>query len=266
MRKLLPYFFGVTTLVWLVGGTVWYRKNYCDVQVTVQPSAPTVSIHEGTQTVALQTPIAFTFADARPLFLTESIISLKKTVDELSDNRYKSLIIKGFYASKEKKVTPNFDLGLKRAESIKSILKTLGAPEDCIQLQSLRSENLSFINNQLQDGVEFSFAENPNKGFEGLNLYFSHKKFRFKETEDLEKYFNNLKNFMKANPDVIIDIKANALNTEGAKISEKRINYLKDFLKDKSINIEKCAFKTEFVALKSDKSKHKSIEIRRSDL
>ena len=265
MRKLLPYLFGVLTIIWLIGGTVWYRKNYCDAPVVVQPSAPSVSIHQGTQTYSVKTPIIFSFGDARPLFLSESFASLKKTADELSENRYSNLIIKGFYASKEKKITPSVDLGLQRAESIKAVLKTLGAADESIVVESMRSENLNFINNQLQDGFEFSFVENPNKSFEGLNMYFSHKRFRFRETKELEQYFKNLKSFMKINPDVVIDIKAVASNTEGSKVSDRRIGYLKSYFQENGINVEKCAFQTLKTPLKSSKDKQR-IEIRKSDL
>jgi coenzyme F420-reducing hydrogenase delta subunit len=261
MRKLLPFIFGVLTLVWLVGGTVWYRKNFCDVPMILQPTPPTVSIHEGTQTLAVQTPIVFSFADYRPLFMSESITTLKKTADEISGNRYKSLVIKGYYSSKEKKLNPSVDLGLKRAEAIKSVLKELGAVDDDIELQSFRSENLQFMNNQLQDGVEFNIIEDTKKSFEGLNLNFSTKKFRFKETKELEEYFKDLKNFMDINPNTIIEIKATANRIEGRKFSERRIDFLKDYMKDYGLKTERCSF----VSLKSS-SKNPIVTIRKSDL
>jgi OmpA family len=261
MRKLLPLIFGVLTLIWLVGGTVWYRKNFCDVPVIAQPSPPTVSIREGSQTFAVQTPIVFSFADSRPLFMSESIVSLKKTADEITDNRYKSLVIKGYYTSKEKKLNPSLDLGMKRAEAIKTVLQSLGAIDDDIELQSFRSENLQFMNNQLQDGVEFDIVEDTKKQFEALNFNFPNKKFRFKETRELEAYFKNMKNFMEINPSVVIDITATTNKTEGRKYSERRINFLKDYLKDNGLNIERCSF----IYAKTS-AKNALVTIRKSDL
>ena len=261
MRKLLPFIFGVLTLVWLVGGTVWYRRNFCDVPMITQPSPPTVSIRDGSQTLAVQTPIVFSFADSRPLFMSESIITLKNAADAITGNRYKSLVIKGYYSSKEKKLNPSVDLGLKRAESIKTVLKQLGAIDDDIELQSFRSENLQFMNNQLQDGVEFNIIEDTKNSFEGLNLSFLTKKFRFKETKELESYFKDLKNFMEINPNIIIEIKATANKIEGQKISERRINFLKDYFKDNGLNTERCSF----IASKSS-AKNALLTIRKSDL
>jgi hypothetical protein len=261
MRKLFPFIFGVLTLVWLVGGTVWYRKNFCDVPMIIQPTPPTVSIHEGTQTLAVQTPIVFSFADSRPLFMSESISILKKTVDEIAGNRYKSLIIKGYYSSKEKKLNPSVDLGLKRAEAIKSVLKELGAEDSNIALESSKSENLQFMNNQLQDGVEFDIVEDSKKGFEGLNLSFSTKKFRFKETKELEDYFKNLKNYLDINPNIILEIKATSKKIEGKKVSAKRIDFIKNYMTDNGINAKRCSFTTS-----NTLSKSALITIRKSDL
>jgi OmpA family len=261
MRKLLPFIFGVLTVIWLVGGTVWYRKNYCDVPVIAQPSPPTVSIRDGLQVLTTQTPIVFSFADSRPLFMSESIITLKKTADEITDNRYKSLVIKGYYSSKEKKLNPALDLGLKRAEAIKSVLKELGAIDEDIELQSFRSENLQFMNNQLQDGVEFNIIEDTNKSFEALNFNFPTKKFRFKETRELEAYFKNMKHFMEINPKVIIEITATSNKNEGQSYSERRINFLKDYLKDNELNVERCTFITS-----KNAAKNAIVTIRKSDL
>jgi hypothetical protein len=261
MRKLLPFIFGILTIVWLVGGTVWYRKNYCDVPVILQPSPPTVSIREGSQTFAVQTPIVFSFADSRPLFMSESIVTLKKTADEITDNRYKSLVIKGYYSSKEKKLNPSSDLGMKRAEAIKTVLQGLGAIDDDIELQSFRSENLQFMNNQLQDGVEFNIIEDTKKQFEALNFNFPNKKFRFKETRELEAYFKNMKNYMEINPTVVIDITATSSKTEGRKYSERRMDFLKDYLRDNDFNIERCSF----IYAKTS-AKNAIVTIRKSDL
>jgi hypothetical protein len=261
MRKLLPFIFGVSTIVWLVGGTVWYRKNYCDVPMILQPSPPTVSIREGSQTFAVQTPIVFSFADSRPLFMSESIVTLKKTADEITDNRYKSLVIKGYYSSKEKKLNPALDLGLKRAEAIKLVLKELGAMDEDIELQSFRSENLQFMNNQLQDGVEFNIIEDTNQNFEALNFNFPTKKFRFKETRELEAYFKNMKNYMEINPKVIIEITATANKNEGRSFSERRINFLKDYLKDNDLDVTRCSF----ISTKNT-AKNAIVTIRKSDL
>ena len=225
MRKLLPLILGIASVCWVVGGTVWYKHNFCDAPVQ-QADAPVVAIKEGSATVSRSTPLIFPFADARPTFFSESFLTLKKTADYLKDNVGKALIIKGLYSTKEKTQAPNQDLGLQRAESLKDVLITLGAPNDVISTESFKSDNLHFVNNQLLDGIDYTIIDNPNIQFQALNMFFKTKKYRFAESAELSDYFKKLKQYVEVHPSERIKISAHADNTEGSRLGLSRVKFL----------------------------------------
>lgn len=241
MRKFLPSFMGLATLMWIIGGTFWYHRNYCDA-VELQHSASTVAIKEGTQASNYTTPFFFPLASIKPVFVSESIPVLKKTTDYLNKNVSKSLVIKGLYSSKEKKLFPQTDLGLHRASAIKDVLTTLGANAETIETISELRNDLHFVNNQLTNGIEFQVIDNLYVSFQALNLYFPHKKFRFKESEELDDYFNRLSKFLIMNPQIRVKITAYDSDTEGGHFSKKRLFYVKSFLENQNFNLNKFHF------------------------
>ena len=265
MRKLLPLIMGIATLAWIVGGTVWYRRNYCDSIAVPPVTAPTVAIKEGTQTIKHNAPFFFPLADSHPVFFSESIPVLKKTVDFLNQNIDQSLIIKGLYSIKEKNIKPNTDLGMYRANAIKAVLTGLGADSESISVESSVSENLHFVNNQLTDGIRFEFVQNYNVTFQALNLYFPTQKYQFVESDELQTYFRNLGKFLVVNPQLSVIISAHASITEGGQLSQKRLNYIQTFLEKKKFNLDKFKFVNKKIKtpLTKDKSiKNQRIEIR----
>lgn len=264
MRKLLPFILGAVTLIWVIGGTVWYKRNFCEI-ANEPVSAPTVSIKQGTQTITHTAPFFFPLADVRPILTSESIPVFKKTVDYLNGNPDKTLIIKGLYSSTEKVLKPQVDLGLYRAMSIKTVLSHLGADNKVIEVQSSQKDNLHFINNQLSDGIEFQFSNNTNIVFEALNLYFPTNKFQFAETQELVHYFKKLNLFLEKNPQTYIKISAHASNTEGGLSAQKRLSYIKAFLENKKFDLSRIQFlnkKAEMPLIRDNSIKNQRIEIR----
>jgi hypothetical protein len=264
MRKLLPFILGIVTLIWIIGGTLWYKRNYCDI-ADIQQNAPTVAIKQGAQTITHTAPFFFPLADVRPVFTIESIPVFKKTVDFLNNNPDKILIIRGLYSSKEKALKPNIDLGIYRASSIKQVLSSMGADDEAIEIESAKNDNLHFINNQLSDGIEFLFSNNSNVGFQSLNMYFPSKKIQFKESDELSDYFRRLGKFLIINPETTISISAHASITEGGQCSTKRLNFMKSFLELKKFNLNRFKFqnkKTQSPLTKEKNIKNQRIEIR----
>lgn len=254
MRKLLPLILGIASVCWVVGGTVWYKHNFCDAPVQ-QADAPVVAIKEGSATVSRSTPLIFPFADARPTFFSESFLTLKKTADYLKDNVGKALIIKGLYSTKEKTQAPNQDLGLQRAESLKDVLITLGAPNDVISTESFKSDNLHFVNNQLLDGIDYTIIDNPNIQFQALNMFFKTKKYRFAESAELSDYFKKLKQYVEVHPSERIKISAHADNTEGSRLARKRLAFIQSFLNKKEIDLKHFEFENK------SPRRHKALEL-----
>jgi outer membrane protein OmpA-like peptidoglycan-associated protein len=264
MRKLLPFILGIVTLIWIIGGTLWYKRNYCDI-ADIQSSAPTVAIRQGAQTITHTAPFFFPLADVRPVFTSESIPVFKKTVDFLNSNPDKTLIIRGLYSSKEKSLKPNTDLGIYRALSIKEVLSSMGAADEAIEIESSKNDNLHFINNQLSDGIEFLFSNNTNVVFQSLNIYFPNRKFQFKESDELSDYFRILGKFLIINPETTVTISAHASITEGGLSSTRRLEYIKSFLEIKRFDLNRFKFqnkKTQSPLTRGKNIKNQRIEIR----
>ena len=66
---------------------------------------------------------------------------------------------------------------------------------------------------------------------------------------------------MEINPKVIIEITATANKNEGRSYSERRINFLKDYLKDNDLDVTRCSF----ISTKNT-AKKAIVTIRKSDL
>lgn len=218
---------GLATLMWIIGGTIWYNRNFCD-SVEFHHSASAVAIKEGTLANNSNTPFFFPLASIQPIFISESIPVLKKTTDYLNKNKDKSLVIKGLYSSKEKKNLPQTDLGIYRADAIKTALTNLGADGENIEVISELRNDLHYVNNQLTDGTEFQLIDNLSVSFQAMNLYFPHRKYKFKQTEELAEYFDKLSKFLVINPQKTVKITSFASYTEGGN-SSKFSGLTKDF-------------------------------------
>jgi outer membrane protein OmpA-like peptidoglycan-associated protein len=264
MRKLLPLLLSIALIIWLIGGTLWYKRNYCDMPQPQTPT-PTFALQEGNDIVFQTTPLLFSFGDARPMFLSESISSLKKAADYLNTNIDKALVIKGLYSAKEKKLKPSVDLGLSRAESIKAVLVNLGASTEVVETASGKNENLHFINNQLIDGVELSIIENPTVKFQPLNIYFNKNKYQFAETTELQQYFQNLKKYMIINPNAQVQVIAYNSKGEKLKIKKNRLDYVKHYLTIKNLDSQQFVYEKSLQRNKQNVEndvKNQRIEIR----
>ena len=264
MRKFLPIILGIVTLLWIVGGTVWFKRHFCDTMELPQV-APIVAIRDGTTLTVHTTPFFFYLAETQPIFISESIPVLKKTADYLNQNIDKALIIKGLYSPKEKALKPKTDLSMSRAQAIKSVLNGLGANAEDINIESEQRSDLHFVNNQLTDGIELEMVNNMNSRFQPLNIYFPTKKFQFKESDELISYFNNLSKFIILHPETSVKISAFASNTEGGVFAKKRLTFIKSFLEQKQFNVKKIQFESNLtrIPLTAQKSiKNQRIEIR----
>lgn len=264
MRLFLPGLMGIATLLWIVGGTFWCKNHFHEAPELIK-NAPTIAVRDGISFNVNATPFFFTLAQTRPIFVSESIPILKKTADYLHQNIDKSLIIKGLYSPKEKTLQPTTDLGILRAEAIKSVLIDLGVHDESIDVASEESSNVHFVNNQLTDGIEMRFVNNSKTRFQPLNIYFLKNKFRFVESDELLIYFNNLNRFLNLNPNIWVKISAPASNTEGVRYARKRLAYMESFLRKKQFNLSNVLFKndqTNSTTIQTEHTQKHRIEIR----
>jgi hypothetical protein len=106
----------------------------------------------------------------------------------------------------------------------------------------------SITNSHIVDSVALNLVENPNGHFQALNLFFQKNKFSFAENNELQVYFKDLQSFLQKNPTVKLKIAAFHSNTEGGKISKKRLTFVRDFLKNKNFNRNQFIFENRKTA------------------
>ena len=181
MRKFLPFILGIATLLWIVGGTVWFKRHFCD-SMALHQSATTVAIKYEASMNVHTTPFFFSLAETQPIFISE----------------------------------------------------------------------LEMVNNM-------------NSRFQPLNIYFSTKKYQFKESDELMAYFNNLNKFIILHPETSVKISAFASTIEGGAFAKKRLTFIKSFLEEKQFNVKKIQFEnnqTNYPITAQKSIKNQRIEIR----
>ena len=257
-KKYLPPLLGIATLTWIVGGTYWFKSQFCDAPMS---NNITVSVSNA----ATHMPFYFPFGAAQPLFTSRSFTIFKETTNYLHENRNKKLIIKGLYAPQEVPNQAPSKLGLERAEAIKSVLLNLGATSNSIETKSEQRKNLLFSNQQLIDGVEFKIVDYEGGRFQALNLFFQKDKYQFADNEELKKYFHALNDYVNLHPNIKLKITAHQDNTEGAWTSKKRMAFMHLFLESHEFLPKQFEFedaKSKKPLAENGHIKNRRIEIR----
>ena len=85
-------------------------------------------------------------------------------------------------------------------------------------------------------------VENSARHFQPLNLFFKKNKTAFVENSELQAYFTGLDTFLLQNPKIQLKITAFHSDTEGSKISKKRLLFITNFLKNKCFNTNQLIF------------------------
>jgi hypothetical protein len=255
-KKYLPHLLGIFTLIWVIGGTMWYKSQFCDTPTV--PESPIVAV----KSVGTHLPFYFPFGEAQPIFTSESFLQFKETTDYLNDNHDKTLVIKGLYSRQER---ADSNLGLQRAQAIKSALLNLGALPNSIETKTARRDSLFFVNRQLFDGVEFKVVDNIEGHFQALNLFFKKDKFKFEDNEYLKNYFHALNHYLSFHPNVQVKITAHQDFTEGVAVSKKRLAFIKNFLENRNFAPNQLSFediKSTMPLAQTGQIKNSRVEIR----
>jgi hypothetical protein len=240
-RKILPPIFGIATIGWIIGGTIWFDKQLGNNNVNVfsENTAPQSSLVSQNQ--ILPRSICFNSGSTTPIYYNENLVELHNTADFLVKNSNQSLTLTGLSDNREAK-NSRIDVGFARAEAVKTTLTKFGAPNNSLEVLSEQRAGLINVNNQVCDAVKMKLVSNTEGHFQALNLFFGKNKFRFSETAELQTYFNDLQIFLDNNPTSKLKIAAHCSDTEGARISENRLAFINDFLKNKRFNSRQFIF------------------------
>lgn len=216
MRPILPVL-GILSALWLFGGTWWLSNLVCGAG-----ASPTFSVTDGDFSTNSQDLFSFQFAGFVPGSKSDDIDrTLKDVVGHMKKNPDRILTLSGVFATKEDYKGDFQNLGIARAESIKSILVNFGADPEQINTSGERIDNLSFIDKKLYGGVNFIFdgkpvpvetiseevesdlsSESSTGGMNSLILMFEPSQADYDATSDLtnEEYISGLKAYLASHP------------------------------------------------------------------
>jgi hypothetical protein len=243
-KRLIPSFFGIATIGWVIGGTMWYKHQFLKAE---SRSATTALISVSKRTAEEgQMFLCFPNGEAKALFTIDNLKTLQLTANFLNDNYDKSLIINGLQGQNEI-ITPTVNppnLGLLRAESVKNVLIQQGAPTSALTATGKIVPHLTIEDGYLFDAVKFELVENSQAQFKSLNLLYREKGFQFAENKILTDYFSALWHYLEQNPKARVTIAAFHSNTEGGKIATKRLQFLQQYLKGHDFNFKQIQFNT----------------------
>ncbi|RRB07530.1 OmpA family protein [Larkinella rosea] len=224
----------VLLLLWMAGSTYWH---VCQIkQLCADDDAPSPGAVSATgATSAFTVPgLAFTdgsaasFQSSGHLAFAKSGAAVNPTgvqslLDSLSmylkANPGKRMQLTGFYDPNEQNPSTDANLGVARANSIRTYLNSLGIPDSLFTVQGEESTSLAFTptGDSLYGGVQFSFLNEvvvkaPQEEelaksqkfasiFEPMDLYFNTGKTTYIKTAETAEFLAKTRAYLKENPD-----------------------------------------------------------------
>jgi outer membrane protein OmpA-like peptidoglycan-associated protein len=159
MSKLLPALLGIACIFWI---STWIyqltkQEGIHLPQTAAIPYSLSISHHNfSAETSDL---LSFSISEEQPQLTDSSSLFLQKLTAYLTENPGEKLILTGVYTPEEKNRTVSQNLGIARAEAVKSILVQKGAPAGNILTRYLQSNSLPKANGKILNGVFFSFED-----------------------------------------------------------------------------------------------------------
>ncbi len=210
---------------WMAGSTWWHVckiKQICDAPLITHAEESSSSgiaitplhIMDG-PALMLTSPGNFTFnKSAAEADLSGVQSEIDSLANYLISNPGRRLNIKGYYASTETNTTSWPDLGIARAENIKSYLAGKGIDPDRLTTSSELTDGLTIHNNRVSGAIDFEFPEQAEVNenslanaqkfsniFKPLDLYFPSGSSDYIKTADNEQFLEEARKFLKENKD-----------------------------------------------------------------
>lgn len=253
MSKLIVPTLSIILVIWLFGGATWYANNH---------KGPSFKITDGTFNVQSESSFHFQNSSATATFSSSAENAIKELANYLSNHTNRQLNLSGVYSSEENN-TSNFEnLGLARADAIKTKLVAYGVDESNISLQNLQVDQLNEIGNQLYGMVHFKFStktiqqniedqtdeasineEQSSSGPAPLNIYFGKKQYKFNTTPVLDDYAENVLQFLKDNKAAIIYVTGHSDDSGNTasinRLAKYRSRKVRDFFVRKGIALKR---------------------------
>ena len=248
-------------LFWLLGLSVCHNATCPDCQTAAAavPTTTDASLSFGFKDNDLNFSAAtadnLLFANGSCEYVTPLSPDLRnvftKTVQHLESNANRVLVLTGLYENEEtNSCTDASDLGIARAEQIKELLVSMGAPADRIELEASEQRDLQDYKNMLAGGFDYMFkdlevaAEPEILGeaalrSEKITLYFESNEQEINLTPEQRNYLNSLKVYLAENPNAKAEVTG---HTDSAgndawnmRLSRKRSEFVRDFMIEQGI-------------------------------
>jgi len=168
----------------------------------------------------------------------------------LKENTDRQLLLTGYYTEEENKsYAGNFaNLGVARAEEIKSNMVSNGAPAASIITTGLADYSLKFTSeNLLRDGVDFNFKGSSDLADIGARLkaepyriYFATGSNQVNMDQALKSYFADLKYYISQVPNAEIEVSGHTDNVGSlggnTRLSKKRATEIKGYMERQGVS------------------------------
>ncbi|MBI1224146.1 MAG: OmpA family protein [Bacteroidetes bacterium] len=157
MSKLLPSISGVACFIWVTGWT-WIFSEGNQATSATSNQTPINILFDSSQ-YEVQHPFLFKYSEATPI-IDENLLPVLKSISlRLSKMPGSKLAITGIYKDSEVNGSSFDNLGLARAEAVKSLLKSSGAADEQILTQGMQAENLFESEGKVMGVIYFNFSE-----------------------------------------------------------------------------------------------------------
>jgi OmpA-OmpF porin, OOP family len=184
----------------------------------------------------------------------------QKTADYLKANPTRGLKITGIYAASEKNTSVYENLGLGRANNVKTLFTALGVPATQIMTDSYLQNDLSTANNQVIGGATYSFATLESKKPEAdtrlmaiekrikvapMILYFETGKDVLQITDQQRKDFADIQYYVERKPETQLVVSGHTDNRGAAEknklLSKGRADFVQKQLGASGFNLKQIS-------------------------
>lgn len=251
--------FWLITILWFLAGTFWYRScspcHNCGSNGTettaIESSAalPGFTISDGNWSAQTPSNIRFGLSSDVPVMDGQYSILMDSIVAYALRNPNKGIDITGFFSPTEKSASGSSDLGLARAEALKSFFVSKGIDASRLQVKGQSSDQLTFSpQDTLVGGIGYQFFDIAQPApvveketlFEPRTIYFNTGHADFPTGNEWDAYIKGVIDYLAANPNKKLSVVGYADNVGQVEknqiLSENRASSVKDQLISKGID------------------------------
>lgn len=240
----------VLLVLWILGGSYLHWKAYCGAPVAaVESAAPLLVVKDGTAFKSISPDNHFGFLCSnynyfKPVHPAVNNV-MNETADYLKKNSNKALLINGSYTAGESNPSLYPNVGLARANAVKSILSNLGVSTKQLQIAGVEKSATCATNDTLIGGVSFAFTEAGSNDdrlaatksrFEGkpMILYFETGKNNLSLSAQQRQDFTDLNYYLDQVDDASLEVSGHTDSAgnrnSNIQLAQERADFVRDYL------------------------------------